>query len=174
MFCLFLCEHTRVSKQKSTIITYPPVTCLVSDLLVSPPPALYTLVNLVPCHSVFDKPHDHAQLLCVSIPALIVEEQHFVVRYASICMYSLEMPCLASRIDLQVVEEVYSLFARCGGWWCKSQQFKHLAREVRCISARGSAYGYSDATKLWLYQCRGNQSCEAQPLTPASTPGTSS
>src|ERR1700761_6329112 len=78
----------------------------VLDLLVPLPPAAHALVDLMPRHAVPDQPHDDAQALDVPVAALVVEEQHLVERYARVRVQLLEVPRLAARVDLQVVEEI--------------------------------------------------------------------
>jgi hypothetical protein len=93
------------------------------------PPTPNTRINLISRNAALHKPHRDAQHLNIFIPALVIKEQHLVIRDATVSVYLREVRRLAAWIYLHVIEVVYRTprGARCVRYF---EKLEHLAAEI--------------------------------------------
>lgn len=119
-----------------TCTSYSVAPALIRKLLIPLSPTPHPSINRVSTHTIPYKPHNHTQRLHVLVPALVVEEQHVLVFYPAVPVYPLKVRRLAARVDLKVIEAVYSSLGRRRGRGMRDlEELEHVAAEIRGVGA---------------------------------------
>lgn len=103
-------------------------------------------VYFIPCHAIPHKPKSDTQLrFDITIPTLIIKEQHVRKLYLTSCspsriLNSLEVVGLAAGKDLLVCKNVdraqrFGIWVIIWRWY--AQAFQHILCKVRCMSSTG-------------------------------------